>query len=513
MFIADVLVAQGLATPEDLSAGRDLQRSRGGGLGDCLVELGRIRREDLDAVFQTAPAAPRSLADVDTSLATLIGLLVKCVYAASVETASEIADILLLPTNIVLELLEEAEQRQLLAVVGAVRADLTSERRYALTKGGVETAQTAMRRCEYIGPAPVSLDAYRAQIERQVIGHEHADQDAINAAFDSLVVSKELFTNLGPAINSGRSILLYGPPGNGKTTIAGKIGTLFKDIVYVPHCFEVDGQIIKVFDPLVHKPVENQTAPVMRAFSAERENFDRRWEACRRPVITVGGELTLEMLDLGFNPEAKFYEAPLHIKALGGVFLIDDFGRQLVTPKALLNRWITPLEDRRDHLKLNSGKSFALPFDELVVFATNLSPKDLMDTAFLRRIPYKIEVPAPPTHVFRQIFAKIAAEFSVIVPESVLNHVTDEITRWKDISLAGYQPKFIIEQIQAACRFAKAPFEFRPQFLHMALSNLHARDRSEVEAEEAEEAAVEAANGKADEGADHAVRARKTGAA
>jgi len=508
VFIGNVLVAQGLATPEDLSAGRDLQRSRGGGLGDCLVELGKIRREDLDAVCLAAPPAPRCLADVDTPIATLLGLLIKCVYAASVETASEVAEIVKLPATVILELFEEGEQRQLLAVVGAVRADLTSERRYALTKSGVEAAQAAMRRCEYIGPAPVSLDAYRAQIESQVITHEHADQAAIDEAFRELVVSAELFTNLGPAINSGRSILLYGPPGNGKTTIAEQIGSLFKDVVYIPHCFEVDGQIIKVFDPLVHKPVESQTAPVMRAFMADREQFDRRWEACRRPVITVGGELTLEMLDLGFNPEAKFYEAPLHIKALGGVFLIDDFGRQLVSPKALLNRWITPLEDRRDHLKLNSGKSFALPFDELVVFATNLSPKDLMDTAFLRRIPYKIEIPAPSTQVWRQIFAKIAEEFSVDLPEKVLEYLATEINDWKDVALAGYQPRFIVEQVQAACRFAKAPFEYRPQFLNMALSNLHARDKSDIDADAA---AGEAAN--AGDPAVPSVRERKVAGA
>jgi hypothetical protein len=483
VFIGDVLVAQGLATPDDLTAGRDLQRTRGGGLGDCLVELGRIRREDLDAVCRSAPSAPSSLADVGAPIATLLGLLLKAVYAASVETASEVGDLLKLPTQVILELLEEAEQRQLMAVVGAVRADLTSERRYALTKGGVEAAQAAMRRSEYIGPAPVSLDAFRAQIEQQVITAEHADQASIDGAFTDLVVSAELFTNLGPAINSGRSILLYGPPGNGKTTIAERIGSLFKDVVYMPHCFEVDGQIIKVFDPLVHKPVKNLAASAIRTLTADREQFDRRWEACSRPVITVGGELTLEMLDLGYDAESKFYEAPLHIKALGGVFLIDDFGRQLVSPKALLNRWITPLEDRRDHLKLNSGKSFALPFDELVVFATNLSPKDLMDTAFLRRIPYKIEIPSPGANVFRDIFRKTAGEMGLEAPDSVIEGVANEINGWRDISLAGYQPRFILEQIQAACRFAKAPFEYRPQFINMALNNLHARDRSELEEE------------------------------
>jgi len=471
VFIGDVLVARGLATPDDLSAGRDLQRTRGGGLGDCLVELGRISREDLETVFNSAPPAPRNLAEVGAPIATLLGLLLKMIYAASVETVSEVADLLLLPPNVVADIFEEAENRQLLAVVGAVRADLTSERRYALTKSGVEAAQAAMARSEYIGPAPVSLDAYRLQIRSQGIAHEHADQPEIEAAFKGLVVSQELFVNLGPAINSGRSILLYGPPGNGKTTIANRIGTLFKDVVYVPHCFEVDGQIVKVFDPLVHRQVQSQGQAV-RTLTATREQFDRRWEPCRRPVIMVGGELNLQMLDLGYDAESKYYEAPLHIKALGGVFLIDDFGRQLVTPKALLNRWITPLEDRIDHMKLNSGKSFSLPFDELVLFATNLSPADLMDTAFLRSIPYKIEVFSPAPKVFSDIFHKVAGEMGVESPQTLIDEVSKEISSWGDVSLAGYQPKFIIEQIQAACRFAKVPFEYKPQFVRMALSNL-----------------------------------------
>ena len=217
---------------------------------------------------------------------------------------------------------------------------------------------------------------------------------SVEKAFANLIVSEEFIHQIGPAINSGRSILLYGPPGNGKTSVAERIGSIFNDTIYIPYCFEVEGQIIKVFDPGIHKRIERNTDGAARG-TLRREDFDQRWVPCRRPFIVTGGELTLEMLDLSFNALAKFYEAPLHVKALGGIFAIDDFGRQLVSPEALLNRWIVPLESRVEYLKLHTGKSFSLPFDELVVFSTNLAPRDLMDPAFLRRIPYKLEIGGP----------------------------------------------------------------------------------------------------------------------
>ncbi len=230
------------------------------------------------------------------------------------------------------------------------------------------------------------------RIQRQRITNERVDQAAIEKAFGDLIISEEFIHRIGPAVNSGRSILLYGPPGNGKTSVAERIGSIFNDTIYIPYCFEVEGQIIKVFDPGIHKRIERKTDG---AATLRRQDFDQRWVPCRRPFIVTGGELTLEMLDLSFNALAKFYEAPLHIKALGGIFTIDDFGRQLVSPEALLNRWIVPLESRVEYLKLHTGKSFSLPFDELVVFSTNLAPRDLMDPAFLRRIPYKLEIGGP----------------------------------------------------------------------------------------------------------------------
>jgi predicted ATPase with chaperone activity len=478
VFIGEILVALGLVTEQDVAAALKLNGGKRGGIGRHLVEAGKLTPEDLDKVIAGAPVAPAHQADSGVSSNSLLNLLTKLVYVADVETPSEIAELLKLPLQIVLEVVEDAEDRTLLTSMGsAVRADIGSERRYALTKVGVEWAHAAMRRSEYVGPAPVPLAAYREQIGRQRLANTRIDQRAIEEALADMVTADELRLKLGPAINSSRSMLLYGPPGNGKTSIAERIGKLFSGIVYVPYCFEVDGQIVKVFDPGVHEPIPHLFAMAgTDPLAVHRERFDPRWVACRRPFISVGGELTIEMLDLGFNAEAKFYEAPMHIKALGGVCLIDDFGRQLVTPKALLNRWIVPLEGGHDRLKLHSGKSFVLPFDELVIFATNLAPKDLMDAAFLRRIPYKVEAPAPSVDTYREIFRRAAEAAGVKLEKRIVDEVIAEISERNGFPLANYQPRFIIDQIRAAGRFLDAPPNFDKKYVEMALSNLHTKD-------------------------------------
>lgn len=476
MFIGDLLIAHGLVTSADVASALDQQKVRGGRLGDVLIALGKLRPSDLEAVLQAAPTSPCSIADTGLSLTDLLNLTLKVVYTGGGETPSSIADVVKLPSRVVQLVLEQAKERKLLEVLGATGIRALSELRYALTEKGKQWAVDALGQNQYIGPAPVTLAAYCQRVRHQRITNERIDRAAIDRVFTGLAISESFIQQIGPAINSGRAILLYGPPGNGKTTVAERIGKVFRDVVYIPYCFEVEGQIIKVFDPGIHATLEQGPGQSLQATTVRREDTDARWVACRRPFIVAGGELTLEMLDLSFNPLAKFYEAPLHVKALGGIFMIDDFGRQIVSPESLLNRWIVPLERRVDYLKLHTGKSFSLPFDELVIFSTNLSPQDLMDPAFLRRIPYKLPVGAPSVAQYRQIFHVLAKAAGLVMADATIDFIISTLRDRDGMPLASYQPKFILDQISSACKFAGIAPTLDPEMLVLALGNLSIRD-------------------------------------
>jgi len=473
MSLGNILVAKGLVTPEDVQRAMEHQRENGGRFGDNLVAVGAATAEEIDAVLNEVPDAPRRLEDTGIDPMNLLQLMMKGMFAENLETVAGLAEAMMLFSSVVKPLMEEALDRQWVEAVGQVSggAGALGETRYALTKDGRRWTQEAMDLCQYFGPAPVSLEAFQERILLQRMTNEWISRPVMLEAFGDLVIPERFVSRLGPAINSATALLIYGPAGNGKTTIAEIVGKIFENVIYVPHCFEVDGQIIKVYDPSIHKTIERPPEVEGEVRSLRRDTLDKRWMPCYRPMVMTGGELTLEMLDLKFNEIAKFYDAPMHIKALNGTFLIDDFGRQRASPEDILNRWIVPLNSRVDYLNLHTGKSFQLPFDELVIFSTNLKPSDLMDPAFQRRINYKLETVAPPEDVFRDVFENVAAKNGLQLSEEIYQQVIASI-RDNNAPLAYFQPNFIVDQVLASCKFEDMESQFTKDNVEDAMLNL-----------------------------------------
>ena len=475
MRLGDLLIRAKRVTEADVAKALERITVHGGRLGDNLVALGAIDEQTLDSYLHRIPAEPADIAATGIDENELISLLMKLVYTARLQSVRQFMDAIKLPYHIVSDLVRMAVDRQMLHTLGTRLSDSPIDLSYALTEAGRRWTIDALDRLRYAGPAPVTLAEFCEQVNRQKLTSEVVTMSRIRTCVGDLEMEESVLEQVGPALNSGRALLLYGPPGNGKTTVAHRLTSVFQDVVFIPHAVQVEGQIIRVHDPSVHIAVGPALSRDDGFSFVRQDEYDARWVACRRPFVVAGGELTLEMLDLRYEHTGHYYEAPLHMKALGGCFLIDDFGRQLVSPTNLLNRWIVPLESRVDYLKLHTGKSFSIPFEEMVIFSTNLEPEELMDTAFLRRLPYKIEVGAPEVDRYRRIFDHEAQQQGMILSDDIFAVIAYKIKKEKELDFAAFQPRFIIDQVVATCRFMGQKPHFEPRFIDYAIDNLRVK--------------------------------------
>ena len=444
MQVSKFLIARGLITLDDVTKAAAHQQEAGGRLDDCLVALGLLSQELLDEAHAYWPASPLSIEECGITQSNLMPLLLKFMYVEQRDTPAALMDGLKLSYNLVKQMLDDAVEMKWMELLGAGTGGGTggvggvANMRYALTSQGHEMAAEALVQSHYIGPAPVSLEAYQAQIQKQAIAGEQVGEAQIAECLSGLVVGENFAHQIGPAVNAARAMLFYGAAGNGKTSVATRIASIFSDLIYVPYCVEVDGKIIVIHDASVHVPVETadlETALPDASKGLRRDEIDQRWAACRRPTVLVGGELTLDMLDLAYSEVSRFYEAPVQIKALNGTLIIDDFGRQIVGPERLLNRWIVPMESGVDSFRLKTGRTISIPFDVLLIFATNLEPSDLIDPAFLRRIPYKIELFGPTIEEYRQVFSQVAADQGLELADDMLDFVIEQMVAHDSIEL------------------------------------------------------------------------------
>ena len=425
----------------------------------------------------TAPVAPRTMAETGIGMVMMRDILLKTMFRMNLDLVTLISRQICLPVNITQELVDLARGQKLIEATGTLHATSGNEMGYQLTDAGRARALDALSQSEYYGAMPIPLDTYKQQVQRQSIRNIKISRSELIGAMGHLILPSDLLDQLGPAVTSGRSILMYGPPGNGKSSISNGIRAAMGDKIYVPRALEYAGQVITVYDPIVHSAAE-EAVDDPNSLRRTSNRFDNRYVYCERPSVITGGELSLDMLDLTYNPTARTYQAPLQLKSTGGIFIVDDLGRQQEPPQKLVNRWIVPLEEAKDILSLQSGEKFTVPFDTLVIFSTNFHPNEIFDGAALRRIFFKIKIDGPNQENFLKIFAMVARKKKMPLDEAALMHLMKVRFPGIENNYANYQPVFLIDQMIAICEFEGIPYQMSPALIDRAWANMFVRDEN-----------------------------------
>jgi len=413
------------------------------------------------------PTEPESLDKAGLSDTEVEMLILKFLLARGNASGRDAADQVRLPFGMVESLLWRMKNDQLVVHRGAAPFN---DYDYQLTDMGRERARRFAAHSTYFGSAPVVLDEYIASVHAQSLNSQHPTADDLHRAFGDLVLNKKMLDRLGPAINSSRGLFLFGPPGNGKSSIAERVTAAFGETIWIPRAITVDGEIIRLYDPVNHDEMPLEASSGL----LHQQKIDRRWVRIRRPTIIAGGELTMESLELSLNPATGISEAPLQMKSNCGVLVIDDFGRQRMSIHELLNRWIVPLEKRYDFLAMRNGKKISVPFDQLIIFSTNLEPRDLVDEAFLRRIPYKIEVIDPTENEFRRLFEILAPRMGLVYHDEPIDYLIESHYRRAVRPFRFCQPRDLLMQIRNFCVYYNRPLEITQEYIDSAVENYFA---------------------------------------